>query len=166
MKSTALSVRRSRTGGHTLLETMFAVFLALICALIFSATIPIASITRGKAENMNSAVSLAQKTAELVRGGGYPNTLPSRLYDNNLIDSTTLQSIASYSFATAGEQAYECSNVDNALVDSPSKVLPNGKGFIKSEQVDLDLRRVTVIIAWQERSKWKSVRISTLVANL
>lgn len=148
------------------METMFAVFLALVAALIFSATIPTANVSRGKAEYVNSAVSLANKTAETIRSRGYPNTNPDRLLANGLIDNQTLVNISAYPFALTGEQAYEASNVDNALVDSPSKTLPNGKGFVRTEQVDLDLRRVTVIVAWQERSQWKSVRVSTLVANL
>lgn len=165
MLRTPTAIRRKRS-GHTLLEAMFAVFLALACALIFAATVPVANTTRGKAEFMNSAVSLAQKTAEVVRSGGYPNTQPDRLYANKLIDSLTEVSISSYPFGSAGEKAYECSNIDNNLVDSPSRVLPNGKGFVQTSQVNIDLRQVTVIIAWQENSEWKSVRLSTLVANL
>lgn len=157
---------KTHLSGHTLLESMFAVFLALVCALIFASTVPVANSTRGKAEFTNSAVSLAQKTAEVVRSGGYPNTTADRLYANGMIDSVSTVSLSGYSFGNAGETAHDASSVDNALVDSPSKVLPSGKGFVKIEQVDIDLRRVTVIIAWKEGDDWKSVRLSTLVANL
>lgn len=156
----------TRKSGHTLLETMFAVFLALTCALIFAASAPVANVTRGKADHMNSAVSLAQKTAESIHSTGYPNATAERLLDNGLIDSGTAVNISGYPFGLSGETAYEATNIDSDMVDSPSKVLPGGRGFIKTEQVDLDLRRVTVIIAWQERSQWRSVRLSTLIANL
>lgn len=159
-------IKRRKRKGHTLLEAMFASFLALICALIFAATIPLANFTRGKAENMNLAVSLAQKSAETMKASGYPNVTPQRLYDNNLIDSLTQQSIAALPFGQTGEMAYPANNVDNALVDSPSKLLPEGRGYVIAEQADLDMRRITVIVAWKERSVWKSVRVSTWVANL
>lgn len=152
--------------GHTLLEAMLASFLALICALIFSATIPISNVTRGKAETMNNAVSLAQKSAELFRGRGYPNVSATRLHQEGLIDSLTQVDLKTIGITSDSEMAYEATSVDEDLVDSPSRVLPNGRGFITTEQVDLDLRRVTVIMAWQEKSTWKSVRVSTLVANL
>lgn len=152
--------------GHTLLEAMMAAFLALITALIFSATIPIANFTRGKAENVNLATSLAAKTIEAVRGDGYPNTTAQRLYDNNFISSTSQVNIGSLGIGTAGEMAYDASDADSALVDSAAKVLPSGKGYIKTEQVDLELRRITVIIAWKEKDVWKTVRMGTLVANL
>ncbi len=152
--------------GHTLLEAMFASFLALICALIFAATVPLANFTRGKAENINLAVSLAQKTAETVKASGYPNVTAQRMFDNSLIDSMTQQNIGAFPFGNTGEMAYPAIDVDNALVDSPSKILPEGRGYVITNQADLDLRRITVVIAWKERSVWKSVRVSTLVANL
>lgn len=145
---------------------MFAAFLALCCALIFAATVPMANFTRGKAENMNTAVSLAQKTAEAIRGGGYPNVAADRLLANGLIDNTNLTNISTYSFGNSGETAYPATNVDNNVVSSPANALPSGMQFVKVEQVDTDLRRVTVILAWKEKSVWKSVRIATLVANI
>lgn len=159
-------MQRNKNKGHTLIEAMFSAFLALACALIFSATIPFANFTRGKADNLNAATSLAQKTAESIRGGGYANSSVQRLSDDGKVQSTTAVNISGFPFGLTGESAQEFTSVDAANVDSPAAVLPGGRGFIKSEQVSADLRRITVIIAWQEKSVWKSVRIATLVANL
>jgi type II secretory pathway pseudopilin PulG len=158
--------RFARTAGHTLIESMFAAFLALICALIFSATIPVANFTRGKAENMNAATSLAQKVMERVRNEGYANTTHSRLVTVGLADSATLVNTSTYGCGPTGEQAMEFTNMEGSLIDSPATVLPSGRGFIYSQQVGIDVRRVNVIVNWQEGSTRKSVRLSTLVANL
>lgn len=146
---------------------MFAAFLALVCALIFSATVPVANFTRGKAEALNQATSLAQKTLESIRAGKYPNCSASQLLADGKIQSNTQVNLGTLpGVGTAGEMAYEFTTVEAGDVDSPGSVLPGGRGFIKTEQVSLDMRRITVIVAWQERSKWKSIRLMTLVANL
>lgn len=155
-----------RLRAHTLIEAMFASFLALACALIFSATIPVANLTRGKADNMNAATSLAQKMIERVRHDGYPNASNAQFVANGLADSSTLSSTSAYGCGPVGEQALEFTNVDSGLVDSPAKVLPGGKGYIYATQTGIDLRQVTVIVAWKEKSVTKSVRLTTLVANL
>lgn len=156
----------SKRSGHTLLEVMLASFLALACALIFAATVPVANFTRGKAENLSTAISLAQKTAEQIKVSGYPNVTGTQLLAKGLIDSTTKEDISSLPFGLTGEQAYPAKDVDNGVTDSPSKLLPEGRAYIMTDQVDLDLRRVTVVVCWKERSNWKSTRLSTLVANL
>jgi len=161
-----MSNKRNTRTGHTLIEAMFASFLALLCALIFSATIPVANITRGKADSLNSATSLAQKMIETARGEGYPNVTNQRLVDNGLADGTTLVNTNALGIGPAGEQALEFTNVDSAIVDSPGTVLPGGRGFIYSTQTGLDLRRVTVIVMWREKSGTRSVRLTSLVANL
>lgn len=158
--------KRNVLSGHTLMEAMFASFLVLICALIFSATIPVANFTRGKAENLSSATSLAQKMMETVRGEGYPNTTHQRLFEVGLADSATLVSTHSAGCGPLGEQALEFTGIDSGVVDSPGSVLPQGRGFIFSEQLGLDVRRVTVIVSWRENADVKSIRLSSLVANL
>lgn len=158
--------RRSQR-GHTLIEAMFAAFLALVCALIFSATVPVANLTRGKAESLNQATSLGQKTVESIRSGKYPNCSAAQLFADGKIQSMTQVNLGTLpGVGTAGEMAYEFTTVESAEIDSPGSVLPAGRGFIKTEQVNLDMRRITVIIAWQERSQWKSIRLMTLIANL
>jgi hypothetical protein len=145
---------------------MFASFLALLCALIFSATIPVANITRGKADSLNSATSLAQKMIETARGSGYPNVTNARLVDTGLADSATLVNTSSLGIGPSGEKAMEFTNVDSTVIDSPGTVLPSGRGFIYSTQTGLDLRQVTVIVMWKEKGGTRSVRLTSMVANL
>lgn len=159
-------MRSARIGGHTLLEAMFASFLALTCALIFAATVPVANFTRGKAELVSLATSLAQKQMELIKGQGYPNVTATRLHDRGLIDSLTQIDLGTTSFGSSGEMAYLSKTIDGSLKDSAEVVLPSGRSYVMTEQVDLDLRRVTVVVAWKERDTWRDIRITTLVANL
>ncbi len=161
-----MSKRRTTRTGHTLIEAMFASFLALLCALIFSATIPVANISRGKADNQNAATILAQKMIETARGEGYPNATNSRFVDNGMADNSTLVNTNALGIGPAGEQALEFTNVDSGIVDSPGTVLPGGRGFIYSAQSGLDMRRVTIIVMWREKTTTRSVRLTTLVANL
>lgn len=157
---------RRHNSGHTLMEAMMASFLALVCALIFAATIPVANVTRGKAEYLNLATSLAQKQIEAIRHMQYPNTTAQRLFDNDRINSMTQINIGTLGVGTTGEMAYDASDVDTAETDSPRKLLPGGRGFVQTTQQGLDMRRVSVIVAWRERGEWRTVRVSTLVANL
>ena len=158
--------KRKSIKGQSLVEIVFAVFLALTCALIFASTAPIANVTRGKADYINSATSLAQKSIESVRSAGYANATPERMYSNGVIESLTLKDISSYPFGLQGENAYQATNVDGGQIDSPATVLPEGRAYVVYDQADLDLRSISVIVAWKEDGDWRSVRLSTLVANL
>ncbi|MFM9873948.1 MAG: hypothetical protein ACKVQS_10850 [Fimbriimonadaceae bacterium] len=158
--------KRNSRNGHTLIEAMFASFLALLCALIFSATIPVANVTRGKADNMNAATTLAQKMIESARSKGYPNVTNQRLVDTGLADNTTLVNLNTLGVGSAGELAVEFTGIDSAIIDSPGTVLPSGRGFIYSTQTGLDMRQITVVVMWRESSGTRNVRLTSLVANL
>ncbi len=147
---------KKRQKGHTLIEVMFAIFLVGVCALIFAGSMPMANTGRAKADRRNLATSLAQKQAEAVKAMGYVNLTPSQLYTLGLIDSETAVATNTYSF----------SNVDNGLVDSPALVLPSGKGRIKIETVDLDLKRVTIEVTWVEDGQTRKVELGTLIAYI
>jgi len=148
--------RSKRIRGHTLIEVLIASFLALACALIFAATMPTANTSRVKADLNNRALSLAQKEMEAIRTLGFANTTPAQLAANGLIDSATPVATNTYSFT----------NIDTPAVDSPATVLPNGQGRVRIETAANDLRRVTIIVTWQERGRARTVTIATLVANL
>lgn len=150
-------MRRARR-GFSLLEVLFAVFLAAVCATILAATMPVANNSRARANMNNKATSLAQKQVEAIRGLGYANATPEQLQKFNLIDS--LQPIEGTT------DTYSFTNVDSAVGDNPSQILPSGQGFVRLQQVDLDLRRVTVEVRYQDRGRQKSVRLGTLIANL
>ena len=142
--------------GYSLVEVLFGIFLAGLCAMVLAATMPVANNARSMANNQNTALSLAQKQMEALRSAGYPNMTPDRLLATGLIDSTTAVTANTYSFT----------NVDVGALDSPALRLPNGTGQVRVEQVALDLRRVTVTLNWRERGRNRSVSVGTMVANL
>ncbi|MCU0317004.1 MAG: hypothetical protein MUC92_10465 [Fimbriimonadaceae bacterium] len=145
---------------------MFASFLALVCALLFSATMPIANASRVKADSLNTAVSIAQKQIERLRGSGYANLTPSQMHSQDLIDSQTLVNMGAEGFGSSGEHGYEFSGVDAAISDNASRLLVGGRGFVKVTNPSLELRRVEVVVVWKEKNAWRVVRVGTMVANL
>ncbi|MBX3117644.1 MAG: prepilin-type N-terminal cleavage/methylation domain-containing protein [Fimbriimonadaceae bacterium] len=147
---------KKRTKGHTLVEVLFAVALCGICALIMAATMPMANTTRAKADLNNRATSLAQKQLEAIKSLGYANATTQQLFANGLIDSQS----------PVATNTYAWTNSDAAATDNPAKILPSGTATVKLEQVDLDLRRVTVVVNWKVRGANRSISIGTLIANL
>lgn len=140
----------------SLIEVQIAVFVAVACLLIVAATMPAGTMSKSRTDLMMKAASLAQKELEAVKAIGYPNLTATQMYTYKVIDSTTPTATNTYSFT----------NVDTTLVDSPAKVLPNGVGRVMVEQVDLELRRVTVTLTWTDRERNRSLVLGTLVANL
>jgi hypothetical protein len=147
--------RRRLQLGAQLIETQFAIFLAFTCATIYVATIPTANRSRDMADKSNVAVALAQKQLEAIKGVD-PTLSPDVLFSAGLIDSRT----------PVGPNKWSFTNVDTAAFDNPARVLKNGQGFITVEQVDLELRRVTVEIQWTEQGRSRSIRVGTLVADM
>ena len=124
--------------------------------LVVVSTMPLATAARAKADLMNRAMGLAQKEIEALRGIGYPNLTANQMFANGLIDSVTPVAANTYSFT----------NADALANDNPARVLPNGVGRVLIEQVDIDLRRVTVWVTYNDRGTTRTVRLGTLVANL
>ncbi len=138
-----------------MVEVLFALFVASVCALIFSAAMPMSNRSRAKADLMNTAVGLAQKELEALKSLD-PTLNPTTLAANGLIDSAS----------SVAPNKYVFTNSDNAAFDSPAKTLPSGKGYLLIESVDLELKRVTVELQWTESGKSRSVKVGTLVAKL
>lgn len=151
--------------GATLIEVLFAIFLVGAGALIVAATMPIANVSRAMADNNNKATSLAQKQLEAIRGLGYANATAPQLLANGLIDSTSPTSPPP-EVSLPASTTYSFSNTDLAALDQTSRVLNQGAGYVSIEQVDIDLKRVTVVVRWVERDRPKTVVLATLVANL
>lgn len=145
-----------RRRASTLIEVLFASFLVALCASVLAASIPTATKCRLKATYSGLALSLAQKELEAIRTRGYPNVSGGQLASLGLLDSA----------APVGTDTFSFTNVDLPLHDSPSRVLPEGQGFVMIEQVDLDLRRVIVRVEWTESGQRRSLTLGTLVANL
>lgn len=138
-----------------MVEVLFAIGATLTCALIFAATMPAANKSRQKAEYMNMALALAQKQMEAIKGID-PSLSVAALLSSGIIDSNIPVGVNQYSFT----------NADLANKDNPAKVLPNGKGVISIELIDIELRRVTVEVSWKESGQTRSISVGTLVANL
>lgn len=142
--------------GVTLLEVLFAVFLVAVSATILAASMPSASRSQKIADLNNKATNLAQKELEAIRSVGYANVTPAQLVGVGLLDSVTPVATNTYAFT----------QVDQGASDSPSVLLPSGTGTVKIEQVGLDMRRVTVRVAWFHRGATRSVSVGTLIADL
>ncbi|MBL8060488.1 MAG: hypothetical protein JNK63_07225 [Chthonomonas sp.] len=142
--------------AYSLVEVLFGIFLAGLCAMVLAATMPVSNNARAMANNQNTALSLAQKQMEALRAQGYPNMTADRLASLGLVDNATAVTANTYSFT----------NVDVGALDSPALRLPNGTGQVRVEQVALDLRRVTVILNWREKGRNRTVSVGTMVANL
>lgn len=145
-----------RRRGFSLVEVLIAIFLVVMCSMIVVATMPVATASREKADLMSKATGIAQKQLEALRGVGYPNLVPSQMFNFGLIDNVAPVATNTYSFT----------NADTAVFDSPALVLPNGVGRVMIEQVDFDLRRVTVWVTYNDRGTTRTSRLATLIANL
>lgn len=146
----------SKRRGFSFVEVLFAIFLVGVAASIVAASMPIATVSRERADLMNKATGLAQKQLESIRGMGYANATATQLAAAGLIDST----------ATVATNTYSFTNSDSANLDNPARILPAGTGRVSIEQVGLDLRRIIVTVGWTERGRQRNVTVGTLVANL
>lgn len=149
-------MKRQRRKGFTLIEVLFAIFLAVTCAVIVAGIMPLANTSRAKADLRNRAVSLGQKMAEAIVHLGYTNANPAQLTALGLLDSAT----------PVGTNTYSFSNIDTAIVDSPSSALPSGTGRVTITEPSPELRQVVVVVAWTSEGKNQQVRIVHQVANL
>lgn len=147
-------MRRKR--GYTLIEVLFAVFMVLICAMIVAATMPISNVSRTKAQDLQRAMSIAQKELEAIQGEGFSGISASALANDNLLDSSTAISPNTYSFT----------NTDSANYDSPAQLLTNGTGTVQITQVNLNMVQVVVTVKWRDRVQYKTYSVGTLIANL
>lgn len=163
-------MRAKRVRGFSLIEVMFGVFLALICALVFAATIPVANVSRAKAQLNDRATALATKQLERIVARGY-----GLIDDNDLATDRTSQGQPRLIEAVSdgvpvviatSPPTYRFTNIDVENRDSPAMVLPGGEGFVILEQTAVDIRRITVEVRWQERGQTRSVRVGTQVGNV
>ncbi|MES1227473.1 MAG: hypothetical protein ABUL72_02320 [Armatimonadota bacterium] len=158
--------RRTKNRGQTLVEAVFACFVTLTCALVFSATVPVANVSRGKGERMAAATSLAYKQAENLKAIGYASLDGASLATAGYISANTLVNMQTAGLTTTSELGYESTTIDSTGVDSASTILPSGRSFVELTQVDIDLRQITVVVFWKENNQWRNVRVGTLVANM
>lgn len=148
--------RAGRKRGYSFVEVLFGVALTGALATIVAAAMPVATMSRTKADAANHAQALAQKEMEAARGLGYANLTGAQLFANGLVDDANGTAAGAWAFT----------NVDAGMSDSPGTALAQGTGLILVDQADVELRRVTVQVTWRERGATRSYTLSTLVANL
>ena len=163
-----------RQRGFTYIEILVSLFLVSASIAIIGITLPVASNARGKTALIDKAMSQAQKELELVRGLGYASLTSTQMYAAGAIDNPTATAtstttgtspVTGSSVSIAGA-TYSFTSVDTAVQDSPAQALPSGTGRLLVEQVDTDVRRVTVTITWSDRGTTRSYSTGTIVANL
>jgi prepilin-type N-terminal cleavage/methylation domain-containing protein len=148
---------RSRKAGFSLIEVLFAIFLAATCAAIVAGLMPLANSSRKKADDRSVALSLGQKMAEAIVHLGYANATPAQLFTFGLLDSQTPSAANTYTFT----------NIDSGIVDSPSQVLRQGTGSIVITEPSAELRQIVIIITWSDpKNGEQQVRLVHQVANL
>lgn len=136
-------------------ETLFAIFIVALTALIMSAALPIGHKSRKKADLRTKAAEIAQREMEQVRALGYPNITADALLSHGAIDNIN-----------ASADGYPFTNVDNAKGDAIGTVLPSGTGHVALSQIALDLRSVTITVKWVEDGKNRQIKMASIIGNL
>lgn len=146
---------RRRARGFTLAEMVLSIFLLGVVAVVFGALFPIGQRLSGGAKWQAMAMGLAQRRMEAVKLLGYNNLTYEGLRAYGLIDANP--NISPFSFT----------NTDDALRESPARMLPSGQGQIVIEDVAWDVRRVIVRVTWRDiDGRTRQVELRTLVTNL
>lgn len=148
--------RRRLRRGFTFAETLLSVFIVASAATIVGATMPVATMSKTKAAYGSLAANYAQKQIEQMKMLGYQNLNATRLSAAGLIDSATPTSGTTFSMA----------NTDNAFGGHVGAILPSGTASMTLTQEANELRRIVIIVNWNERGNTRSYTVGTLVANL
>lgn len=151
-------IQKGKRGAFTLVETMLAIFVVVISALMISAAMPISTVSRGRADLLNKASGISQKELEAVRTEGFANCNPTQLSSLGLIDSS----------APVATNTYTFTNTDVAANDSVAKVLPQGTAQLQLINVSTSLTQVISTIKYYDNTvnAFKTVTTGTLVANI
>jgi type II secretory pathway pseudopilin PulG len=149
-------VNRRRKNGFTLVEVMLSVFMVTCAGAILASAMPAATVSRMKGNYLNKAANFAQKEIELMKAQTYSNLTDTKLYASDLIDNTT----------PIATNTYSCNNTDAAVGDRVTDLLPSGTASVKIEQMDIELKRITLTVNWREKGRNRSYSVASLVANL
>jgi Tfp pilus assembly protein PilV len=141
--------------GFSFIETLLGVFLVAISATILASSMPVATLGRNKADQLNKASNYGQKMVEVIRAQGYANLTKDKLIAAGVIDAVQ-----------PNDGPFTANNIENAAANSVSQILPQGTCQITISQVDIELRQIIVNIQWIERGAQRNYRLGTMVANL
>lgn len=151
-----MHLKAKKRKGFTLVETMLSVFMVACAAAILASSMPVATISRNKANYLNKAANFAQKEVELMKAQGYANLTATKLEAADLIDNATPVSTNTYS----------CNDTDSVVGDRVGDILPTGTATVMIEQTDIELKRITVTVSWREKGRNRSYVVASLVANI
>jgi hypothetical protein len=135
---------------------MLSVFMVTCAGAILASAMPAATVSRVKGNYLNRAANFAQKEIELMKAQTYSNLTPVKLLSADIIDST----------APISTDTYSCNSTDAAVGDRVTDVLPNGSASVKVEQIDIELKRITVTVSWTEKGRNRSYSVGSLVAPM
>ncbi len=150
------SVRKKRSnGGFSLIEVLISAFVVGLTATLLGATFPTGDRSRLMASNESTAISIAQRQIEVLRSIGYSSLTESRLIDLGIIEEDE-----------HSDDGFNFSNSNSGVNDSAYSSLPDGRAYLKMDQVEIDLKEVIVTVSWRDNGRTRTVRVGTMVANL
>jgi hypothetical protein len=150
-----------------LAEAVMSCFIVLAATMIFASGMPLANNGQYKAEKANTALSLARKQIESIGSYAYANVRPDQIHAAGLLDNETLVNLRTVmNYGSTDYMAYEWSNVDAGLTDSPNRMLPNSRAFMHIDQVDRHTRRVDVIVFYMDRNIPRYLKLSKTFVSL
>jgi type II secretory pathway pseudopilin PulG len=143
--------RRKR--GAMLIDAILAIYLVAIAALVLSATLGGAIVSRGLADQRTKATCVANRQIEAIKSLGYPNLNFASLQFYGLADAST--SATTCTFTTCG-----------TTWDRVSTILPQGTGTITITDVTTTVKKVVVTVTWLSRTGNRTVSVSTEIGRL
>jgi prepilin-type N-terminal cleavage/methylation domain-containing protein len=142
-------------GGFSLIEVLVSSFVVALTATVLAVSFPTGDRSRIKANYENTAISIAQRQVEQLRGIGYSSLTGPRLSELGVVSSST-----------ATTEGFPFSTTNSGVLDSSSVSLPQGEAYVRVQQVGIDFKEVLVTVSWQEGSRRRSIKVGTMVANL
>lgn len=130
----------------------------VICAAAIAvAALPVSTTSKTKAKYYNYAVNFATRQIEEIQYHDFTKITAADLAADDLIDNTV---------PVSGTDTYSCNLTQFGAGEAITTKLPSGKATVRIEDINADMKRVTVHVEWKERSNTRSYDLGAVVANL
>ena len=143
--------RRKR--GAMLIDAILAIYLVAVVALVLSATLAGAVVSRGLADQRTKATCIANRQLEAIKGLGYENLSFASLQFYGLADTST--SSTTCTFTTCG-----------ATSEKVSTILPQGTGTTTITDVTATVKKIVINVRWLSKTGNRTVTVSTEIGKL